>query len=159
MCRRSGGLFRGHDWGRRRGGSFGGGVRGAAGRRRGGSSGAVGRCVGAPVGSSEGMRAVGGDDGASVGASDGLLDGASVGAAVGRCVGAPVSSPEGLCMYVLMMGNDDCGGIGWFSIGLPLLPLLNTPTSVNSIINTYNYHHHNYNHSLLLLLLSCYLNY
>ncbi len=42
---------------------------------------------------------------------------------------------------------------------------INTPTSVNSIINTYNYNHHNninhhnYNHSLLLLLLSCYLNY
>jgi hypothetical protein len=51
---------------------------------------AVGRCVGAPVGSSEGMMVVGGDDdGASVGASEGLLDGASVGAAVGRCVGAP----------------------------------------------------------------------
>ncbi len=52
---------------------------------------AVGRCVGAPVGSSEGMMAVGGDDGASVGASEGLLDGASV------------SSSEGLRMYVLMI--------------------------------------------------------
>ena len=105
----------------------------------------MGRCVGAPVGSSEGMMAVGGDDGDSVGASEGLLDGASVGAAVGRCVGAPVGSSEvfeGWSRYYLAIEWTGCicdDDVGLYVLMMEMM-IVEVFVSLEVVCHSYNYY-------------------